>query len=275
MHGSFRWVDIDRDGQESPAGIFRDFAGKTGGAGPHRVSPRTAACGGPARPAKAMPVLTPGCSILNCAWLLDALSVPLQQRISLPFPADATWPRASSFCRRTWMVDMSNTDAFSLPHSLFNDFLFAPIGEEGNGMSLSVLSALARLGIDPWQEAARLSQSPKALAAATLDGLIGRLPPGRWEPSDTRKIAARLVELLPRGASATPSGRARSGGREKPNLLSLAWLIAFALAAAVLFGSAMHRDLPQGNDRASAPASSTLSAPTAQQYSAGMSAAPD
>ncbi|HXP75240.1 MAG TPA: hypothetical protein VN823_13935 [Stellaceae bacterium] len=181
----------------------------------------------------------------------------------MPFPAGMASPQGSGFCLRTWMVDMSHTDAFSLPHSLFNDFLFAPIGEEGNGMSLSVLSALTRLGIDPWQEAARLAQSPKELAAATLDRLIGRLPPGRWEPADTRKIAARLVELLPRGASGTPSGRARSGGRERPNLLSLAWLIAFALAAAVLFGSAIHRDVPQGNDRASAPASSTLSAPTA------------
>jgi hypothetical protein len=131
-------------------------------------------------------------------------------------------------------------------------------------MPLSVLSALARLGIDPWQEAARLSQSPKALAAATLDGLIGRLPPGRWEPSDTRKIAARLVELLPRGASGAPSGGAKSGARERPNLLSIAWLIAFALAAALLFGSAMHRDSPRDNERSSAPAASTSSAPTAR-----------
>jgi len=203
--------------------------------------------------------------VFNCELRMAPRSAigTAQQRISLPFPAGMASPQGSGFCLRTWMVDMSHTDAFSLPHSLFNDFLFAPIGEEGNGMSLSVLSALTRLGIDPWQEAARLAQSPKELAAATLDRLIGRLPPGRWEPADTRKIAARLVELLPRGASGTPSGRARSGGRERPNLLSLAWLIAFALAAAVLFGSAIHRDVPQGNDRASAPASSTLSAPTA------------
>jgi hypothetical protein len=37
----------------------------------------------------------------------------------------------------------------------FENFLFAPIGEDSNGMVLSVLSALARLDIDPWQEAAK------------------------------------------------------------------------------------------------------------------------
>ena len=37
--------------------------------------------------------------------------------------------------------------------SEFDSFLCAPIGEERNGMLLSVLSALARLDVDPWQEA--------------------------------------------------------------------------------------------------------------------------
>ena len=31
----------------------------------------------------------------------------------------------------------------------FGDFLYAPIGEDRNEMPLSVLSALARLGVDP------------------------------------------------------------------------------------------------------------------------------
>jgi hypothetical protein len=33
----------------------------------------------------------------------------------------------------------------------FDDFLFAPIGDDRNGMLLSVLSVLARLDFDPWQ----------------------------------------------------------------------------------------------------------------------------
>jgi hypothetical protein len=39
----------------------------------------------------------------------------------------------------------------------FNPFLFALVGEEVDGVPLSVLSALSRLGLDPRDEAARLS----------------------------------------------------------------------------------------------------------------------
>jgi hypothetical protein len=47
--------------------------------------------------------------------------------------------------------------------SEFNDFLYAPIGVERNEMPLSVLSALARLNIDPWGEAAELSEQRSTL----------------------------------------------------------------------------------------------------------------
>lgn len=86
---------------------------------------------------------------------------------------------------------------YCLGHSEFNEFLFAPIGEERNGMTLSVLSALARLDIDPWLEAERLSELSGDCAVLALDGLIGRLSEGRWEKSETKKIAARLIDLLP------------------------------------------------------------------------------
>ena len=42
---------------------------------------------------------------------------------------------------------------FSLLDSEFNEFLFATVGEERIGVPLSVLSAFARLGLDPWVEA--------------------------------------------------------------------------------------------------------------------------
>lgn len=54
---------------------------------------------------------------------------------------------------------------FSLINSEFNEFLFAPVGEEGNGTVLTVLSAFTRLGMDPWGEAALLSELPKEAAA--------------------------------------------------------------------------------------------------------------
>jgi hypothetical protein len=44
---------------------------------------------------------------------------------------------------------------------VFDEFLSASIVEEKNGMALSVMSAFARRNVDPWQEAARLSQLPR------------------------------------------------------------------------------------------------------------------
>jgi hypothetical protein len=87
---------------------------------------------------------------------------------------------------------------YSLGHSEFNEFLFAFIGEERSGQQLTALSALARLGLDPWGEAARLSKLPKEAATHALAASIGALPGGNWKVSDLQSIAARLVNSLPR-----------------------------------------------------------------------------
>jgi hypothetical protein len=88
----------------------------------------------------------------------------------------------------------------SLLGSEFDDFLFAPIDEERNGMLLSVVSALARLDIDPWQETAQLAQLPAAAATQRLASFIAVLP-DRPAHQDPRAIAAGLIALLPRRAA--------------------------------------------------------------------------
>ena len=55
---------------------------------------------------------------------------------------------------------MAPTPSISVLGSEFDDFLFAPIGDDRNDMPLSVLSALARLDVDPWEEAAELARWP-------------------------------------------------------------------------------------------------------------------
>ena len=80
----------------------------------------------------------------------------------------------------------------------FDDFLYAPIGTDRNEMPLSVLSALARLDIDPWEKAAELSELPKDIATQKLASLIARLPGGQWTQVDSKGISHRLIELLPR-----------------------------------------------------------------------------
>jgi hypothetical protein len=96
----------------------------------------------------------------------------------------------------------------------FNDFLYASIGAEGNEMPLSVLSALSRLNVDPWEEAAKLSELPKDTATQRLASLIARLPAGRWTQADCTTIAHRLVELLPhRSRSGVPLVEEARGAR--------------------------------------------------------------
>src|SRR5579884_346887 len=89
---------------------------------------------------------------------------------------------------------------FSLLHSELNDFLFAEMGEEENGAPITVLSALTRLGFDPWAEGARLSDLPKAAAAQALASLIARFPCGADGASQVAVLAERLAGLLPKRA---------------------------------------------------------------------------
>src|SRR6202142_441689 len=100
------------------------------------------------------------------------------------------------------------TARMSVPGSEFNDFLFAPIGEDKNGMLVSVLSGLARSNVDPWQEAAKLAQLPGEIATKELAALIGALPDRAVSYLDPRAIATRLIVLLPRKLGS-------SGGREQ------------------------------------------------------------
>ena len=75
--------------------------------------------------------------------------------------------------------------------SQFNDFLFASVGEEKNGMMISVVSALARLDLDAWQETANLARLTRPLATERLAGLIAALPDEFLVHQDPAEIASR------------------------------------------------------------------------------------
>src|SRR5271165_6143089 len=113
---------------------------------------------------------------------------------------------------------MTYSASVSRLESEFDDFLFAPIGEDRNGILLSVLSALARMDVDPWQEAAKLAGLPGAIATQRLASLIAALPDGASAHRDAGTIAARLVALLPRPLrSKTPAGETSTGPRTGAN----------------------------------------------------------
>ena len=123
---------------------------------------------------------------------------------------------------------------YSLGHSEFNDFLFAFVGEEESETQLTVLSALARLGLEPWGEAARLSELTKEAATNALAAAIHSLPEGDWKASDIRSIAASLVDRLPRHVSSpAKSSPDRNTRDNKPMSEIQKWLIWIGLALTV------------------------------------------
>jgi hypothetical protein len=75
---------------------------------------------------------------------------------------------------------------YSLGHSQYNAFLFAAVGEEHAGMPVTVLTALTRLGLDAWAEAARLSDLSREAAIRDLGKTLA-----------SEELAARLIAALP------------------------------------------------------------------------------
>ena len=155
---------------------------------------------------------------------------------------------------------MTNSASISRLGSEFDDFLFAPIGEDRNGMLLSVLSALARLDIDPWQEAAKLAGLPGETATQRLASLIAELPDEPAAHPDPATIAARLIALLPHPASPTNRSRtALSGaGATHPRAVIYMYVI-FMVCALGAQWMAASRQPPAQVGNVQAPASSTVS----------------
>jgi hypothetical protein len=120
---------------------------------------------------------------------------------------------------------------FTLLPADLEAFLFARVWDDGAGSQLSVLSAIARLDIDPWAEAARLAALPREKAAAGLAAILGRLPGRNPGAPDIATTADRLVMLLPEhGPGASVRGGnvpARHGG------IAGAWLLLILLASSL------------------------------------------
>src|SRR5436305_1192685 len=93
--------------------------------------------------------------------------------------------------------EMPDTDVFRLQKSDLNSFLFADVGTESNGMPLSVVSMLGRLGGDPWADAGRLArQTPEAATRELAEIITGTACSGR-SSAEVMAIATRLAALLP------------------------------------------------------------------------------
>jgi len=118
---------------------------------------------------------------------------------------------------------------FALRDSSLNAFLHSDVGTEPNGTGLTILSLLARLGKDPWDEAAAWSRKPKDAAIRSLTDSISQMPPNQQAFNDAHLTASRLVALLP--TPGTPSGAAimpsALAAIPKGSLLALLYLSLF------------------------------------------------
>jgi len=92
----------------------------------------------------------------------------------------------------------------------FERFLYASVGEDRNGYVVTVLSTLARLGLDPWKEAAELVELGRDAARSRLGTLLARFRDVPTLESDHGRVAGDLSQLLPEGQTSGSLKRAAS-----------------------------------------------------------------
>jgi hypothetical protein len=128
---------------------------------------------------------------------------------------------------------MPSRDVFALDRSGFNGFLFAAVGTEANGSSVSVLSTLARLGDDPWVKAASWARMSKAAAGEALAACICQMPVTPEDLQAAPSTAAQLVLLLSPAAVAASRGPRFLTSQSRPKLMMMLSVLA---CAAILLG---------------------------------------
>jgi hypothetical protein len=131
---------------------------------------------------------------------------------------------------------MIRSNVFRLPHSDLNEFLLADVGVQLNGLSVTVLSLLARSGVDPWSEAERLAALPPAAAITVMTSSIDSSPTCVLTGGDPASTASRLVALLPHQATETRLGGSSYDAFEVMHA-RLAILFFCGLAGALLFSA--------------------------------------
>jgi len=140
----------------------------------------------------------------------------------------------------------------------FDDFLFASVRDDRNG-PLSVLSALARLDVDPWRMAATLAKLPRTAAAQSLASLFADLPDG---PGDREAVATHLVTFLPDQAS-SQAGTIRAanlmGGEAHTQSPNFVVIYIIAMLAGLLVNGLVQSHQP--SQPSAAPAAAVGKAP--------------
>ena len=126
-------------------------------------------------------------------------------------------------------------------------------------MPLSVLSALARLDLDPWQEAAELARLPRETATQRLASWLAALPDESSAHREHGPTAARLIALLPGQASSMIPSQPTllDAGEVTKFQVSIFMFAVFLVFLSVAQWIAASREPPAQVDNTHTPASST------------------
>lgn len=161
-----------------------------------------------------------------------------------------------------------NSKVLATP-ATFHRFLYAGVGDDKNGMELTLLSALARQNRDPWQEAADLSRLPAETAVHTLAMMLELLP-GQGPLVERTALAGRLIPLLPHPVETRPRGtnppRPTPAVERSERATSLAMLVIYFVAmfaASWWFSNQSASDSAPRPVAATAPAAAAAAGPAA------------
>ena len=168
---------------------------------------------------------------------------------------------------------MDHRARFSTLNASYDDFLFAPVCEETNGMRLSVLSALARMNVDPREEATRLAAMPKAIAEKTLLSIFDAVSGRSWKSPEAAAIAARLIRLLPQpGEAATVAATTNAQGRgQSASLHKSYWWVWLGFALMMSFMTPHHPATSTNAGAAMSDAGTTSTAKSSAPDPVGLS----
>jgi hypothetical protein len=154
---------------------------------------------------------------------------------------------------------MANASSVLNLASEFDAFLFAPVGEDRNGMPLTVLSTLARSDLDPWQEAARLTEASGKIATERLAWLITSLPGRPTTLMESGAIAVRLIALLPRRTISPAALSKKLPGISTVNDARIIVFVIFMVLSLAAQWALFSHTAPTKTDGPAAPVASAVS----------------
>jgi hypothetical protein len=162
-------------------------------------------------------------------------------------------------------MQATRSDVFALKKSGLDAFLYADVGPESNGSTLTILSVLARLGKDPWAESARWATLPKAAVIDSLTQSIAQMPFAPSALAGARDSAARLVQLLPMNPQGLRHASAAQPGTAMPNRV-LITILYFAFAVGMALNVLL---IPKPSSHVPAPIERSTATPEATHPATG------